>query len=357
MADEASYLISGIQQIGIGVPDVEEAWAWYRKQFGMDVPVFQEAAEAPLMTRYTGDKVQSRTATLALNLEGGGGMEIWQFTSRTTAPPAFEVQLGDYGFFTTRIKTRDVEGTYAAYQRANLNLLSDIVRDPGGQKHFFVKDLYGLIFQVVEGDNWFSQTKALTGGPSGCMIGVSDVDKARTLYSDVLGYDKVLYDETGAFQDIANLPGGGSNRVRRVLLGHNEPRKGPFSRLLGPTHLELVQALDRTPRSIFENRFWGDLGFIHLCFDIVGMDALEKRCTEAGFPFTIDSKNSFDMGEAAGRFSYIEDPDGTLIEFVETHKLPILKKVGWYLNLQKRTPEKPLPNWMLKTMGLNRVKD
>jgi hypothetical protein len=72
----------------------------------------------------------------------------------------------------------------------------------------------------------------------------------------------------------------------------------------------------------------------------------------------VDSSGSFDMGEAAGYFSYIEDPDGTLIEFVETHKIPILKKIGWYLDLRKRSnPEKPLPRWMLKTLGLGRVKD
>ena len=60
------------------------------------------------------------------------------------------------------------------------------------------------------------------------------------------------------------------------------------------------------------------------------------------------------MGEAAGHFSYIEDPDGTLIEFVETHKIPILKKIGWYLNLQKRDPQAALPNWMLKAMRFSR---
>jgi hypothetical protein len=63
------------------------------------------------------------------------------------------------------------------------------------------------------------------------------------------------------------------------------------------------------------------------------------------------------MGEAAGHFSYIEDPDGTLIEFVETHKVPIMKKLGWYLNLKKRNPEKSLPTWMLWAMGMNKVKD
>ena len=87
------------------------------------------------------------------------------------------------------------------------------------------------------------------------------------------------------------------------------------------------------------------------------MDALKKDCEAAGFPFTVDSGNSFDMGEAAGRFSYIEDPDGALIEFVETHKVPLMKKIGWYINLKKRNPEKSLPTWMLKAMKMSRVKN
>jgi hypothetical protein len=34
-----------------------------------------------------------------------------------------------------------------------------------------------------------------------------------------------------------------------------------------------------------------------------------------------------------------------------------MKKLGWYINLKNRKPGKYLPNWMLKTMGLNKVKD
>jgi hypothetical protein len=115
--------------------------------------------------------------------------------------------------------------------------------------------------------------------------------------------------------------------------------------------------MDRQPRKIFENRFWGDQGFIHLCFDIKGMEELETECKENGYPFTVDSSNVFDMGEASGHFSYIEDPDGTLIEFVETHKIPIVKKIGWYLTIGKNNPEKRLPPWLLKMLKFNRVKD
>ena len=81
------------------------------------------------------------------------------------------------------------------------------------------------------------------------------------------------------------------------------------------------------------------------------MKDLEVELTAAGHPFTVDSSNSFDMGEASGQFSYIEDPDGTLIEFVETHKIPIVKKIGWFVDVRKRAQEKPLPKWMLRLVS------
>jgi hypothetical protein len=89
------------------------------------------------------------------------------------------------------------------------------------------------------------------------------------------------------------------------------------------------------------------------------MRHLKQECEEKGFPFTVDSakkSDSFDMGEAAGHFSYIEDPDGTLIEFVETHKVPILKKLGIYVNMKKRDPRKNLPDWLVKGVRFNRFK-
>ena len=33
--------ISGIQQVGVGVSNVHEAFKWYRRHFGMDVPIFE----------------------------------------------------------------------------------------------------------------------------------------------------------------------------------------------------------------------------------------------------------------------------------------------------------------------------
>jgi catechol 2,3-dioxygenase-like lactoylglutathione lyase family enzyme len=169
----------------------------------------------------------------------------------------------------------------------------------------------------------------------------------------VLGYRRLLHDERGVFPDWIGLPGGGE-RYRRVLLGLEGERPGAFGRLLGPSRIELVEALERRPRKIFGDRFWGDLGFIHLCFDVRGMDGLSEACRAAGFPFTVDSASAFTMGETAGRFSYLEDPDGTLIEFVETRRMAIARGLGLYLDLSRR--DRPLPNALLRLLALNRVR-
>ena len=351
--------ICGIQQMGIGVPDVQNAWAWYRKNFGVDIRIFEEAAEAPLMIDYTGGVVQSRTATLALSMDGGGGFEIWQFTSRPTEKAKFEMQLGDYGMIACKIKSRDVKATHDNMLKNGVKDLSDIKQSPDNKAHFYVKGPNGNIFEVIESSDWFSKTNhpSHCGGVYGSIIGVSNIDKSMHLYQDILNYDEVVYDETGHFEDL-NFFSSGSGKFRRVLLKHSSKRTGPFAPLLGDSTIELVQSLERKDcRKIFENRFWGDWGFIHLCFDVQGMDALKQECEEKGFPFTVDSSDTFDMGEAGGRFSYVEDPDGTLIEFVETHKVPILKKFGWYIHLKNRKPGKSLPWIILKLMGLNRYKD
>jgi uncharacterized glyoxalase superfamily protein PhnB len=177
-------IISGIQQMGVGVPDVQKIWKWYREMFGTDVRIFEEAAEAPLMIDYTGDKVQSRTATLAVSMEGGGGFEIWQYTSRPTEKASFEIQLGDYGLYSCRIKSKDVEASFNYHTSKGAKIIGGLNKAPNGDLNYFIEDPNGNIFNVVPGDGWFKNTKhpAQTGGVAGVLIGVSDIDKALKLY-------------------------------------------------------------------------------------------------------------------------------------------------------------------------------
>src|SRR3954468_4243166 len=175
----SGYIISGIQQVGIGVSNVQEAFAWYNKMFGMDIPVFEEAAEAKLMLPYTGGKPHSRHAILAINIKGGGGFEIWQYTSRTPQPPAFQVQLGDYGLYIAKMKCSNLHAAFNRLTTLGTAVLGPVTSDPAGRKHFYVKDLAGNIFELLEDDNFFSTGKGDIGGPCGMVIGVSDLQRSK----------------------------------------------------------------------------------------------------------------------------------------------------------------------------------
>ncbi|MCX6258080.1 MAG: VOC family protein [Bacteroidia bacterium] len=346
--------ITGIQQIGIGVTDVYEAWKFYRKAFGVDIPMLDDDSSAELMLPYTGGQPQKRHAVLALNIRGGGGFEIWQYSGRKPQMPVFRIRPGDLGINMAKVRCRNAENTFKHLKNTGINIPAKIISDQPYSSFFYCIDPYGNVFQLVEDSYVFINTSFPTGGIMGTMIGVSDIDKSLGFYSGLLGYNKILYDRTGSFDDLDKIDES-PQKYRRVLLSYDYRRMGAFSQLLGPSQIELLQVLDRNPKKIYENRLWGDPGFIHLCFDVYQMDEVISQCNNSGFPVTVDSSEKFEMGDAAGRFTYIEDPDGTLIEFVETFKIPVIRKIGWFLDLRKRNNQKPLPRLMLHALRFNRV--
>lgn len=342
------FHINGIQQIGIGNNRAKELYKWYTKYLGMKVPVFNEEATASLMKQYTGGEAQKRHAILALNLQGGGGVEIWQFLDRKAQASEFDIQLGDLGILAVQYKSKDIEKSHQAMKE--LESLSPIFTNQANQRHFYCKDCDGNWINLVEFDDWFSSNKGHSGGICGATIGVTNLERSVEFYRDVLGYDEQISKITTSANDLRFL-GNNSSNFESIMLSHKPRKKGAFTELLGVTQITLVETKDFEGRKIFRNRFWGDLGYIHLCLDVNYMDTFKKHCQDAGFPFQVDS-GDFEMGEAEGRFAYIEDPDGTLIEFVETYKVPIIEKFNWYLNLRKRKNDRPLPRWMIKMMGV-----
>ena len=346
-------VICGIQQVGIGVNDFVEAWKWYYDNFGFEVKIVDDEGVAERMLPYTGGKPQPRRSGIAVNIRGGGGFEIWQPKGRELNYLKEPVTLGDRGILIAKVKTSDIENAYNTFINKGADVISEVFNSPTGQKHFFMKDPYGNLFELEEDDYVFVNEKKTTGGANGAVIGVSDMERSLPFYRQLLEYDKVVFDQTGVFEDLKPLPGG-EKKLRRVILERSKPIEGPLSRIMGTSHLELLQSVDGPGKKLYEGRYWGDPGYIHLCFDVRNMAAVKAETEAMGHPFVCDSGADFGMGEANGHFTYIEDPDGTLIEFVETFKIPIIKKLGLYLNLANKDDHKPLP--ILKLLRFAKVK-
>ena len=319
--------ITGIQQCGIGTHDAHEAALYYKSLFGLDALVFDDTAEAVLMKSYTGNEVQKRRAILTMNMQGGGGFELWQFLNRLPATPKQQIRLGDLGIFAIKLKCADVAAAFLHFSNRTDCSLSKLQKTTGGDYHFWLTDKYGNVFNLVKASGLFKRNGHICAGVCGAVIGVSNMEVSLGFYKNLLGVSTEVY----------NTASGGIGPVivrnefyHSVLLQKIPSTVGAFSQLLGD--------------------------IIHLCFDVLSMDYLQHKANKLNYPFTVDSKNSFAMEKAGGRFCYVEDPDGTLIELVETHAVPIFKRIGWYLNLKKRKRNRPLPKWMIGMMGLSTIK-
>ena len=347
-------IICGIQQVGIGVSDAVQAWRWYRETLGFDTKIFAAEGVAEKMLPYTGGKPQPRFAILAYNLRGGAGFEIWEPKGRDLNYVSFKPMLGDLGIWACKVKSCDIDKAWTGLKEKGVKICGNISRKPDGKRHFFIYDPYGNLFEIEEDNYVFINEKKYTGGGNGAIIGVSDMDRSIRFYSTLTDYDNIVYDKTGIFEDLSDIPGGGF-AVRRVLLSRSKPIEGPLCEIMGTSCIELVQRLPEgfdipVPKKIYEGRFWGDPGFIHLCFDIRNMNAVRYAALSLGHDFVCDGGRDFKMGEADGHFTYVEDPDGTLIEFVETFKIPIMKKWGIYLHINPKNPKKKLPRILTKAL-------
>ncbi len=351
-----SYRINGFQHIGVAVRDMDRSLKFYRKYFGLDIPFFDAVAPAALMLPYTRNEVITKRASMIMNLMGGCAMEVIQATSFSPSPAIFEPELGDLGIFITRVKCPDVKAAHAFCTQEKDTTPTALRKTTKGGDTFFITDPDGNWFQYVSGSDWYTRPRHISGGVVACTIGVTNINDARLLYSDLLGYDLVVHEEEGIVAEWEGLPGG-ERRFKRVLLGQSTPPGGGFGKITGKTYIELVQDLDRTPRRIFDDRIWADLGFVHLGLDVRGMETLGAELETKGFGFTCDSNSALDMGNTKVHCTYIEDRDATWIELIEVHKVPIVEKWGLYLNVAKRAQDKPLPDFMLKALRFSRIKD
>ena len=243
------YNIAGIQQVGIGVENLYEAWKYYIELFQMDVRILEDNKVAALMLPYTGGKPQRRHAAIAVNMQGGGGFEVWQYSERKPQPLGFELQMGDLGVLVCKLRSRDVTSAFEAFSRnPKAKLVGGLNNNIDGSQTFYLQDPYGNLFEVVQDDYLFKDEGRLTGEVAGVTIGVTDIDRAMTVYHDILGYDTILADETGTFPDYAALPGG-----TEASAGSAGPpnSKGSFSELFGPSRIRAGAGTGPYPQTRF----------------------------------------------------------------------------------------------------------
>ncbi|REE05801.1 VOC family protein [Marinoscillum furvescens] len=324
-------LLYGIQQIGIGATDVEAAAQWYAHHLDATIQIFDDCTPATHMAPYMGGSPQAKRAMLLLHPNGGGGFEIWQYTKRKPQADSELVMPGDIGINYFSIRVTNLQSSYERLLAFAVSEYDDL--------GFYIRDPFGNLIELLPGQR--------PGGVCGCTIGVSSLATALPFYH-ALGFDEKLATHE-RHHPVGKKP------CKQVVLKNSKQSGGRFGGFFGPSEITLIQLLEGDPRKPYENRFWGDPGYMHLCFDVYNLPRWVDEQQQAGFPFSILSNPDFRMGDAGGHWGYMEDPDGTLIEMVETHHLPIIKKIGWKLNLSRRSPVRPVAPWILWALRFKKL--
>ena len=148
MKKQKEKVICGIQQVGIGVENLQDAWKWYNHNLNIEIPMVDDDGIAERMLPYTGGKPQPRHAILAITQRGGGGFEIWQPKGRKVVYPKEPLRLGDYGINICKVKCKNIITAYNYFTDNEITILSDISVSPLGIEHFYIKDPWGNIFEI-----------------------------------------------------------------------------------------------------------------------------------------------------------------------------------------------------------------
>ena len=124
-----SKIIHGIQQVGIGVKNADESVLWYAKFLGADIKIFDDDSEAKEMAPFMGGVSHQKRAVMLINLEGGSGYEVWQYTDKDPVKAKEVIRIGDFGINVVFIKSRDIMESYKQLQSKGVTIISNILKN------------------------------------------------------------------------------------------------------------------------------------------------------------------------------------------------------------------------------------
>jgi catechol 2,3-dioxygenase-like lactoylglutathione lyase family enzyme len=307
----------GVDHIGIGVGDVDEAIAFYGRHVGFDDVRFDWSGAVPGLEAVAGRTPQARIAMLASSAAtplGPGRIKLVQLLDGDgpPAPPAGQA-WGEVGVCEVCLHVRGVEGVHRSLVAAGCEELmppmsAAVVPHDVSLDISYVADPWGTKIEMIE---WTGLWRSLPGEPRAegvnhVAFGVADMARTRAFY-ERLGFTQLLFESTEFFDPMAPW-------YRPPWYAEELPAQHMTMPM--PSQGAAIEPVVLDPPGHDCRGEWGHLGPMEFAIGVSNLDAavaeLERRGVEVhGEP------QSVDVGGGEWRYVYFAEPDGNYVSLVE----------------------------------------
>ena len=320
-------MINAMQHIGQGVRDVDTTYDFYKRLLGFKIKLNDLTVASKEMASVIGS-VETMRMMMAVNAKGGGIIELIEHKSRPITGIPEDGLYGNYGILEAGYGVRNIEKVISDLKTKGVHFLTPIcelqLNNGRRWRYAYLKDPDGLPLQLTEDSQpgVLDVPQAGVYGVTHVGIGVSNLDRSKEFYKTALGFDRLLYEFEGIVPEMESVAGR-PLRAKMAILERSLPPTGSMANLLPRGVIKLYEVLDRKGRHIYDGRCWGDIGCMEMCLDVSNLletvEAMKKKGIKIYLPPV-----EIGMGTGSkGLVAYIQDPDGTTIEFVE------VKSVFW----------------------------
>jgi catechol 2,3-dioxygenase-like lactoylglutathione lyase family enzyme len=307
----------GVDHIGIGVGDMDEAVAFYADHVGFGDVRFDWTGEVAGIEAVAGRTPRARIAMLASTAAtpvGPGRIKLVQVLDGEGLPAPPEGQAwGEVGVCEVCLHVRGVPDVHAALVSAGCEELmppmsAAVVPHDVALDISYVADPWGTKIELIE---WTGLWHSLPGPPRAegvnhVAFGVTDMARTRAFY-ERLGFRELLFESTEFFDPMAPW-------YRAPWYGEELPAQH-MTMPMAPQGAAIEPVVLDPPGHDCRGE-WGHLGPMEFAIGVANLEAgvaelARHRVELVGEPQTVA------VGGGEWRYAYFAEPDGNYVSLVE----------------------------------------
>jgi catechol 2,3-dioxygenase-like lactoylglutathione lyase family enzyme len=307
----------GVDHIGIGVGDIDEALEFYGRHVGFAEVVFDYSGPLPGLEALAGRTPQARVAMVASAAAtpiGPGRIKLVQVLDGDGPPPPPEGQAwGEIGVCEVCLHVRGVQGVHdrlvaAGCEELMAPMSAAVVPNDVALDISYVADPWGTKIEMIE---WTGLWRSLPGKPRAegvnhVAFGVSDMEATRAFYGQ-LGFDELLFESTDFFDPMAPW-------YRPPWYTGELPAQHMI--LPMPAQGAAIEPVVLDPPGHDCRGEWGHLGPMEFAVGVSNLDRAVTRLREEGVELHGDP-HTVEVGTGEWRYAYFVEPDGNYVSLVE----------------------------------------